>query len=170
MDGGLTFTVYGHAEPAGSKRAFAIKRDGVPTGKVTVVDANRHAKTWQREVRDVAREVLAETDTELLTGPLVVSFTFYAIRPRGHYGTGRNTDLLKPSAPPYPTGRPDSLKLARGTEDALTGLVWRDDAQVVTLTVRKRYGAPERCEILIQAAAPAAPFLPENQLVLNAQP
>ena len=41
-------------------------------------------------------------------------------------------------------------KLVRAVEDALTGLVWRDDAQVVVQTVRKRYGHPERAEVLVQ--------------------
>ena len=34
--------------------------------------------------------------------------------------------------------RPDLDKLARAALDALTGIVWRDDAQVVSLTVQKR--------------------------------
>ena len=46
--------------------------------------------------------------------------------------------------------RPDATKLVRAVEDALTGLVWRDDAQVVIQTVRKRYGHPERAEIFVQ--------------------
>ena len=39
-----------------------------------------------------------------------------------------------------PTGRPDGDNLLK-TTDALNGVVWVDDAQVVDGTVRKRYGA-----------------------------
>lgn len=151
----LSFTVYGKPEPAGSKRAFAIRRGGELTGQVAVSDANPRAKSWQREVADAAREAMqlssdwTPLDVPVLC-PVAVSMTFYARRPKGHYGTGRNAAVLKPSAPLYPIGRPDALKLSRGTEDACTGLVWRDDAQVVDLRIGKRYGLPERCEIVVQ--------------------
>jgi Holliday junction resolvase RusA-like endonuclease len=152
----LTFTVYGKPQPAGSKRAFAIRKAGIPTGQIAVVDANKNAKSWQQEVRAVALEAMWQPGGYghgLIPGPLVVSMTFYATRPKSHYGTGRNTNTLKASAPAFPTGRPDSLKLARGTEDALTGIVYKDDAQVVDLRVRKLYGLPERVEITVREEA-----------------
>ncbi len=137
----LRFTVLGKPQPAGSKRAFAIRKGGVPTGQIAVTDANKHAKSWQREVKLAALEAVGGSEFVhgLLTGPLNVSMVFYQQRPKSHYGTGRNAERLKASAPPLPTGRPDALKLARGTEDALTGVVWVDDAQVVDLDVHKRY-------------------------------
>lgn len=160
----LRCVVYGHAAPAGSKRAFAIKRAGVATGQVAVVDANPRAKSWQREVRDVVRETMEAQGQSMLTGPLELDLAFYVTRPKGHYGTGRNARIVKPAAPGFPTGRPDALKLARGTEDACTGLAWRDDAQVVDLRVRKLYGAPERCEIVIRPALSS----PESLLLAEA--
>lgn len=39
---------------------------------------------------------------------------------------------------------PDVLKLARGVEDALTGIVWRDDAQIVNESLSKVVVAPPR--------------------------
>lgn len=36
--------------------------------------------------------------------------------------------------------RPDIDNLAKGVMDAIKGIVWRDDAQVTTLSLRKRYG------------------------------
>lgn len=162
----LTFVVLGKPQPAGSKRAFAIKRGGVPTGQIAVTDANPKAKSWQNEVRCAARNVVAASDAPIvwaspegpvLLGPLNVSMTFYCARPKSHYRSGKHADQLKPQAPQFPAGRPDALKLARGTEDALTGTVWRDDAQVVDLDVHKRYGLPERCEITVRyCPAPGA--------------
>lgn len=38
-----------------------------------------------------------------------------------------------------PTGKPDGDNLLK-VLDALNGVVWKDDAQVVTATIRKRYG------------------------------
>jgi Holliday junction resolvase RusA-like endonuclease len=160
----LRITVYGKPQPAGSKRAFAVRKAGVPTGRIAVMDANENAKPWQAEVRAAAMEAM--TTGRWAEGPYIqpplrcpvnVSMTFYARRPKGHFGTGRNEEVLKDSSPPFPVGRPDALKLARGTEDALTGIVWHDDAQVVDLDVHKRYGLPERCEITVRYTPPIQP-------------
>lgn len=162
----LRFTVLGKPQPAGSKRAFAVKKGGVPTGQIAVTDDNPKAKSWQREVKIAAREALDAIGPDgLLTADAVsVSMTFYAARPKGHYGTGRNAAVLKPSAPPLPIVKPDSLKLARGTEDAMTGVVYKDDSQVVDLTVRKRYGLPERCEIVVRGCSDIFPHAPQSSI------
>ena len=147
----LRFTVLGKPQPAGSKRAFAIKRGGVPTGKVAVADANPRAKSWQQEVASVARAAFIDArGGGVFDGPLELRVWFYAPRPRSHYRTGRNAHLLRDSAPTWPIVRPDTTKLLRGLEDALTGVVWRDDAQVVVQTARKVYGEPARTMVEIQ--------------------
>lgn len=142
----IRFVVVGHSEPAGSKRAFAVRRAGLPTGAVAVTDDNPKAKSWQHEVRSAAAEAMRDTPG-LLDGPLSLDVRFYFTRPRGHYGTGRNAATLKPSAPRFPIVRPDTTKLVRAIEDALTGVLWRDDALVVSQVAAKLYGEPERCEI-----------------------
>src|SRR5215468_11082942 len=102
MDVTLTFTAYGVAQPAGSKRAFVGKN-----GKPIVTDDNRKAKPWQAIIADAARPFMTRTkgyehlgDVPLLTGPLSVSMTFYVQRPKGHYSTAnlaRNALSLRPS-------------------------------------------------------------------------
>jgi Holliday junction resolvase RusA-like endonuclease len=66
-------------------------------------------------------------------------------RPRAHFGARG----LRPAAPAWPTVRPDVLKLARAVEDALTGLVWRDDSQIVVELLTKQYGEQASCEVLV---------------------
>lgn len=143
----LTFTVYGAAQPAGSKRAFRHAH----TGAVLVADANKKSKPWKREVADAAATaMLSHAITEngtLVDGPLSVRMIFYVPRPQGHYGAKG----LRPSAPPYPTKRPDVLKLARGVEDAMTGIVYRDDAQIVREQLVKDYGEPARVEVTVES-------------------
>lgn len=146
--GELRFVVLGKPQPAGSKRAFAVRRAGVPTGQIAVSDANPKAYGWKQDVAAVAMQEMI--GRPLLLGPVQLSLTFFVARPKGHYGSGRNAAVLKPGAPVFPIVKPDSLKLARGTEDACTGTVWRDDSQVVDLVVRKRYGLPERCEVMVR--------------------
>ena len=76
----------------------------------------------------------------LMHGSLLASMDFVVARPKDHYRTGRYAHLLKPDAPAYPNVKPDLSKLLRAAEDAMTGVVWVDDAQVVEYgLLRKRY-------------------------------
>lgn len=38
-----------------------------------------------------------------------------------------------------PVGKPDLTNLVKSTEDALKGIAWKDDSQVVSLIARKSY-------------------------------
>jgi Holliday junction resolvase RusA-like endonuclease len=134
----LAFTVHGSPAPAGSKKAVPIgKRWGV-------VDANPKAKGWKVQVAQHAG--IAMQGRELYRGPLKLTLRFYVRRPKSHYAA---SGLVRPAAPEHPTSKPDVLKLARGVEDALTGVVYGDDAQIVTEFLAKRYG-PERVEIVVE--------------------
>jgi len=95
---------------------------------------------WRSSV--AAAAALAMDEREALIGPVRLELAFRVQRPHGHYGTGRNADKLRPSAPAVPITNPDLDKLVRAVLDALTGIVYRDDAQVVELEVVKRYGPP----------------------------
>ena len=139
----LRFTVPGRAAPGGSKRGFAFRRANGKLG-VQLVDDNAKAKPWKVTVAACA--LAARTSPALLDGPIKLKLTFILARPKGHHGARG----LKPSAPKYPTTRPDVLKLARAVEDALTGIVWRDDAQIVSEHLFKEFGEPERVEVEIQ--------------------
>ena len=148
------FVVLGRPQPAGSKRAFLIRKAGEVKGVAVTEDA-KHSRTWRQLVQSAATDALGwtpEPDTWgyfSLAGPLVLEATFYVARPAGHFGTGRNAGVVRASAPRFPTVRPDATKLVRALEDALTGLVWRDDAQVVSQHIHKRFGTPERAEVTV---------------------
>jgi Holliday junction resolvase RusA-like endonuclease len=65
---------------------------------------------------------------------------FVLERPKTDWGTGRNAGRLKPRAPAWPLKRPDSTKLVRAVEDALTGILWSDDSVIVLGPIAaKRY-------------------------------
>lgn len=138
---GYTIVVFGSAEPAGSKRGFY--RPGLG---VRIVDDNPKSREWKNLVASVAGNVATRG---LLEGPLRLEATFYRLRPSSHYGSGKNAAVLKPSAPPFPVVRPDTTKLLRAVEDAVKGIWYRDDAQIVDQVVRKRWGAPARVEMFV---------------------
>jgi Holliday junction resolvase RusA-like endonuclease len=72
-------------------------------------------------------------------GPVCLRVTFDMPRPKGHFGSGRRADILKPSAPHHHTKKPDLDNLAKFVKDVLNGLAWEDDCQVVNLYAVKRY-------------------------------
>lgn len=134
-------TVFGKAAPAGSKRAFRNPR----TGKIMVADANRLAAPWKQQVAGAAR---AGYMGNPVIGPVELELTFVLPRPKSHYRTGKNAGVLKDWAvAARPTSKPDALKLARGVEDALTGILWKDDAQIVEEHLSKVYGEVEQTVI-----------------------
>lgn len=141
----VSFTVYGVAAPAGSKTVGRTK-----TGASFVRDSSRRSYPWKRDVAQAAG--VAMRDRPLLDGPLELRAVFHVPRPKGHFGKRG----LRPAAPAWPTVKPDVLKLARACEDALSGVVFRDDAQIVVERLEKRYGEPARCELTITPIAATA--------------
>ena len=49
----------------------------------------------------------------------------------------------------FPTKKPDTDNIAKAILDALNGLAYYDDAQVVNLEVQKRYSNEPRAEVFI---------------------
>jgi crossover junction endodeoxyribonuclease RusA len=133
----VTLWVPGIPQPGGSKRAFLHRK----TRRPIVTDDCRRNKDWRAVVALCAVEHFREP----LDGPLGVDVEFCVQRPKGHMGKRG----LRPSAPTYPTVRPDATKLWRSTEDALTGIAWRDDSQIVIQTVRKVYGVTPGARIRV---------------------
>ena len=153
----IEFFVPGVPKTAGSKKAFPIWRGKGPSKQfvrsVIVDDAGQAGKDWRASVQYEAvrrfKEVLGR-EAAPFQGPLAVEFVFNVTRPKGH--TGRKG--LHSWAPAFPTTKPDVLKLARAVEDALTGIVWKDDAQIVAEVLRKRYSDNPGCLIHVREVAP----------------
>jgi len=131
----LRFQVAGSPAPGGSKKAFVIS-SGPQKGRAVIVDASKKTKPWQATVSNAAYMAY---DGPILAGPVMLAATFLIARPKGHYGTGRNAGILKPSAPLFVLKKPDGTKLIRALEDSLTGVIWRDDCLVVVGQAKKRW-------------------------------
>jgi len=141
----LAFDVIGSPQTQGSKTAITNPK----TGRAMIVESgNRDAKkTWRGDIRDAALEAIKNIGPYQATiwpafGPVRVQMVFRRPRPKGHFGSGRNSGQVKDSAPRWPTTAPDVLKLARAVEDAMTGYVYEDDAQIVEESLCKVYGPP----------------------------
>ena len=136
MNDKLEFWVPGNPKPAGSKRGFF--RPGMK--HVAIVDACKESKPWKAQVSATVAQQLPP-DFKLFEGPLAVRFVFQRERPKGH--TKPNGDLnANGRRNPYPTTKPDVLKLSRAVEDACTGILYADDAQIVEESICKIWGKP----------------------------
>jgi Holliday junction resolvase RusA-like endonuclease len=115
--------VPGRPAPQGSKRHV---------GNGIMVESSKAVGAW-REL--VAYSVAQSWPTGPLDGPIRVRLSFVMPRPVG---------TPKRRTPPA-IRRPDVDKLSRAVGDALSGVCWRDDSQVVDLHATKRLA--ERDEI-----------------------
>ena len=145
------FFVPGVPRPGGSKRGFIVGK------RVIITDACKGSKTWKDTVAAFAADYWRPRQP--LTGILRVEFTFYMPRPMSHYRTGTHCDDLRADAPRYHSGKPDVLKLSRSTEDALSGIVWRDDCLIADERIVKMYGTTPGALIAVYVLSgdPAAP-------------
>ena len=144
----LSFTVRGLPVPQGSMSGFKHPK----TGRVIVTHQHPKAlRLWQKAIADEARKAMGESG--VIRGPIGIIATFVIPRPAGHYGTRG----VLPSAPKYPAVTPDLDKYLRALLDALTSIVFHDDAQVVTVAVRKIYGETPGARVGV--TYPADPLL-----------
>lgn len=136
FDGSVSFFVEGLPAPGGSKNAFAIKKRGIYTGRVAVVDAGgKRNKEWRYRVRTAAIRACLTP----FSGAVKLEVTFFLPRPRSHYRTWKKERVIRESAPLYHTHAPDATKLLRSTEDAMKAVAWFDDSQVVMQHITKQY-------------------------------
>jgi crossover junction endodeoxyribonuclease RusA len=124
-----SFIVPGTAAPQGSKRLL---------GKV-MVESSRRVHPWRSDVRTTALQNKPHDWT--MAGPVAVELVFWFPRPASHYGNKAGISYLKPTAPiePISSRVGDLDKLCRAILDALTGVAYLDDRQVVELDARKAY-------------------------------
>jgi Holliday junction resolvase RusA-like endonuclease len=149
----LHIVVVGTPRPQGSKRPVRNKH----TGRIHMVESSERLPDWRADIRDAALKLLDPPDNfaRLWEAPLVVGIQFRLARPKGHYlpvNSRREAPELRPEAPRHPAGKPDTDKLIRAVLDALTGLVWRDDSQVVHIEAWKLYHPHEGADITVSEA------------------
>ena len=73
-------------------------------------------------------------------GLITIRLRYYTRRPKGHFGTGRNSHILKPSAPKYPDTSNDLDNYIKFTIDCLNHCgIWVDDAKVIGIHAWHRF-------------------------------
>ena len=145
----LAFTITGEPKGQPRPRAFARKMGNVHVARFYDSDV---ADAWKRAVQIVVLDASIVHKWPLTLGPVAISMCFSLPRPKSHFGAKG----LKASAPVHHSGKPDADNLAKLVMDQITksGRIWRDDSQVVSLTVHKLWasGNESGCSVLIALA------------------
>lgn len=134
----LEFIAVGKAQPQGSAKAVTLPGCNF----TTIVSDNPRLKRWRKTVGTAAKAAMRAGNFDLIAReiPVIAQLQFCFRKP----ASAKNRT--------HPTVKPDCDKLCRAILDALTGIVWTDDSQVVRMLAVKSYGAFERVEIRVEAA------------------
>jgi Holliday junction resolvase RusA-like endonuclease len=100
---------------------------------------------------DFIAQIIQNAPKEPIRGAISITMTFYFARPRSHYGTGKNADKIKLSAPDEKTTKPDLDNLIKFVLDAMNGIVFLDDSQITHIEADKNYGEGQGTFITVYA-------------------
>lgn len=124
--------------------------EGKCVGKERPVVSNGHAFTPKR-TRDYENKVLdafvgAENDLDF-NGPIEAFITVYVKMPTSW---SRKRRIENQGKPPIDIRTPDLDNAAKSILDALSGLAYKDDKQVVSLDISRKWGSYEFVEVRLQ--------------------
>jgi Holliday junction resolvase RusA-like endonuclease len=123
----ISFAVLGEPTPEGSTRAYYIK---ALDRTVTTHQNKKGLQAWRNRVATEAQRALEDREWKCdCASAYKVDVEFVLSRP--------------PSVPEHrrihPTVKPDIDKLVRAINDALTGILFIDDCQVISMAMSKEY-------------------------------
>jgi len=139
MSGGISFTVYGEPQAQGRPK-FARIGNGV-----RAYDPAK-SRDYKQSVRASALEVRPDKPLE---GALNLTVTAYKTVPKSFSKKKAGQAIAQEI---QPTTRPDLDNIIKGIKDALKGVIWRDDSQVVNIYASKWYGEVPRVEVSVKEA------------------
>jgi crossover junction endodeoxyribonuclease RusA len=116
----IAFDVIGRPSPQGSKKSIGNNR---------FVESSKYLPAWRNAVKIAAENAVISEGWARVSGPVELEVMFYLDRPSS----------VSPVKRPQPTVPPDLDKLVRGVGDALTGVVYDDDSQVIRCLAWKMY-------------------------------
>ena len=133
----IEFIVLGEPAPQGSLRIRFSKGRPRLTSQLPTTMPFRQQVGWAalRERADAGYH-------DIIFGrhvPIAVTYIFYVAPPQ-----------KLPAGRIHPSVVPDLDKFCRSCGDALSGIVYCDDAQIVDIRASKRYGLPPRVSIKIE--------------------
>lgn len=131
----VKFVVYGVAAGKGSTTSRFVPGRGR-----TFTHSPKSTQDWERLVKVVAQGHIPAGG--LLDGPLHLQLRFYLPKPKSAPKRRRT----------WPDRKPDLDKLIRAVADGLTGVLYTDDARIVSIMALKDFDATPRVEVAVRPA------------------
>ncbi len=132
-------------------REFKVFEKPIPKGSINVYGKRRYSFVGSGKIKKLSRAIQAkakEAGVTIASGAVKVRLGFYFQRPKSHY---TSKGLLRKGAPREHTRKPDTDKLIRCVLDALTGVAYKDDSQVVEAFGVKHYADHDEIYIMIES-------------------
>ena len=132
----IEFIVYGEPVAQGRPKTAVVQ------GRAIVYDPKKSSE-FKRDVKVIAQ---VHVPDELLTGPLEMTIKIYRPIPQSMSQTKREQALREEL---LPAKKPDLKNYVAGIEDALEGVLYVNDSQIVRYGTGtgKYYGDPPRIEV-----------------------
>ena len=135
-------------------RTYLYKGIPKPQGRPRAARMGKYVRVYEdkkdRLNKDnIAAQIVTQDPEFHADKPVTVTLLCKFSRPKSHF----NTKGLTPRAPAFHTQKPDAENLAKAVLDALTGICWKDDSQVVDLHVRKVWTDGEPLTAIVVAGA-----------------
>jgi Holliday junction resolvase RusA-like endonuclease len=132
---------------------FHVDGDPVPKGRPKFTSIAGFMRTYtprktvdyELTVRAAAKAAMGPTD--LLETPVGVYLYIRLPIPKSHSKKRRDACL---SGQEKPIKKPDIDNLAKSILDGMNGVIWKDDAQIVSLHVTKVYASGAGVDVLIK--------------------
>jgi Holliday junction resolvase RusA-like endonuclease len=123
----------------------------VAQGRPRATTVNGHVRMYDpaksRDYKDYVRLAAAQHAPErLIESAIGLKVTVYRAIPKSF--SKKKTELAE-RGEIVPTTKPDADNYLKTVKDALNGVIWKDDSQIVDVQVRKRYSNKPRIEIEI---------------------
>lgn len=133
----ITFTVYGEPKPKGRPRFCKIG---------SFVRAYTPKET-ERAEQDLRAQAIQHRPPEPFTGAIVLEARMFRGIPKSF--SKKKAELAEQGAI-HPTTKPDSDNYLKLLCDAFNSIFWRDDSQIVRMTVSKHYSNQPRIEVFME--------------------
>lgn len=136
----IHFKIEGRPQPQGRPRAVRMGAG------VRMYDPPK-SKAYKQMVAAKVRSYMKINGIQTITEPLAVHLNFYFTPPKSY--TKKKLKLIE-EGKLYYTKLPDADNLAKSVLDSCNKLLFKDDAQIVSLTSSKHYGKEDYVDVKVE--------------------
>lgn len=123
------YNIYIKGKPIAKKRPRFARR-------------GKHVTTYNDQETEEGRtflQIMQQYKDKPIRRPVHITMVFNILRPKSHFGTGKNENKVKDSAPLFPVTKPDVDNYIKFYLDVMNEHVYLDDSQVTSVAAAKSY-------------------------------